>query len=209
MLPYYAARFSAVEINATFYRTPAPESVAKWAAATPPGFVFALKAPRRITHLRRLHDVGEPLERFLEAARALGPKLGPVLFQLPPTFAKETDRLAALLSALPPETMVALEFRHPSWFADDVYALLARRDAALCVADTERGTTPDVATAAWGYVRLRDVDYPDAELDAWARRLRRPGWRQAFVFFKHEEAAAGPALAARLRARLGEPAAGP
>ena len=202
MLGFYAARFSAVEINATFYRMPSETTVAAWAAATPPGFVFALKAPRRITHARRLRDVDEPLRLFVDVAHALGDKLGPLLFQLPPNFARDTDRLAGLLFALPPGLPVALEFRHPSWFADDVYALLARRDAALCIADTDEGTTPDVATASWGYVRLRDVDYTDAALDAWARRLRRPDWSRAFVFFKHEETATGPALAARLGARV-------
>ena len=203
MLGFYAARFSTVEINATFYRMPTETTLAGWAAATPSAFVFALKAPRRITHARRLRDVDEPLRLFVDAARALGNKLGPLLFQLPPNFVRDADRLAGLLRALPPALPVALEFRHPSWFADDVYALLARRDAALCIADTEAGTTPDVPTASWGYVRLRDVDYTDADLDAWVRRLRRRRWSRAFVFFKHEETAAGPALAARLCARLG------
>lgn len=202
MLPFYAERFATVEINASFYRMPNPSIVAGWAAATPTNFVFALKAPRRITHDRRLREVAEPLGLFRDAASALGHKLGPLLFQLPPNFRKDAGRLADLLLLLPPGLRCAFEFRHASWFADDVYELLRARDAALCIADTEAGTTPDVATAGWGYLRLRDVAYTDAELDAWAARILRPGWRDAFVYFKHEETAAGPELGARLQARL-------
>jgi uncharacterized protein YecE (DUF72 family) len=202
MLSYYAGRFSTVEINATFYRLPAPATVAAWAAATPAGFVFALKAPQRITHMRRLRDVDQALALFCDAARTLGAKLGPLFFQLPPTFRKDRDRLAQLLVMLPPGTRAAFEFRHGSWFADDIYDLLRARDAALCIADTEEGTTPDVATASWGYVRLRDAGYTDEELAAWAHRVTRSAWREAFVYFKHEETASGPTLAARLLTRL-------
>src|SRR5438552_16270233 len=128
--------------------------LAGWDDATPSGFVFTLKAPQRITHHRRLVDVDEPLRRFVDVATTLGPKLGPLFFQLPPNFKKDTHRLAGLLAMLPPGRRAAFEFRHDSWFADDVYALLERRDAALCIADTEQGTTPDVRTASWGYLRL-------------------------------------------------------
>jgi uncharacterized protein YecE (DUF72 family) len=201
MLAFYAERFSTVEINATFYRMPKASVLAGWRAQVPAGFVFALKAPRRITHARRLRDVAEPVQAFCEVALTLGDHLGPILFQLPPTAARDTDRLGALLAGLPPGLRVAFEFRHPSWFADEVYALLRRHDVALCVADTEDGTTPDIATAGWGYVRLRDAGYTGAALGRWAVRLRRPGWTDAFVFFKHEETGRGPALARRLQAR--------
>jgi uncharacterized protein YecE (DUF72 family) len=203
MLPYYAARFETVEINATFYRMPTPQAVSGWAAATPTGFVFTLKAPQRITHMRRLRDVDEPVRLFCDVARRLGDKLGPLFFQLPPNFKKETDRLRGVLAQIPPDLRCAFEFRHASWFADDVYDALRARDAALCVADTENGSTPDEATASWGYYRLRNVDYPDAELSVWAAALTRPGRRDVFCYFKHEEHGTGPALAARLCAALG------
>jgi uncharacterized protein YecE (DUF72 family) len=202
MLAFYADRFSTVEINATFYRTPTAALARAWAARTPDGFVFTLKAPRRITHERRLRDVDEPLRLFCDAAEALGAKRGPLLFQLPPTLAKDTDRLRDLVFRLPPLVRCAFEFRHGSWFADDVYDVLRARDAALCIADTEAGMTPDVATASWGYLRLRDAAYTDADLDTWAARVRRPEWVDAFLYFKHEETASGPALAAALLQRL-------
>lgn len=202
MLPYYAERFSTVEINASFYRMPTETIVAGWAAATPERFVFTLKAPQRITHMKRLIDVDEPVRRFCDVAAAMGPKLGPLFFQLPPNFKKETGRLADLLALLPPGRRAAFEFRHPSWFADDVYALLTTRDAALCIADTEAGTTPEVATASWGYLRLRDAEYTDADLDRWAATVTRPQWQDAFVYFKHEESGAGPMLAIRLLTRI-------
>jgi uncharacterized protein YecE (DUF72 family) len=199
MLPYYAERFATVEINATFYRMPAPKTVAGWGAATPEGFVFTLKAPQRITHMRRLRDVDEPLRLFCDAARELGAKLGPLFFQLPPNFKKDTGRLHDLLVQVPPDLRCAFEFRHHSWFADDVYEALGSRDAALCVADTEDGRTPDEITASWGYYRLRNVDYPDPELAAWVRALTRPGRADVFCYFKHEDTGTGPALAARLQ----------
>ena len=202
MLDFYAQNFSTVEINATFYRMPTEKVVAGWAAGTPPSFMFTLKAPKRITHDRRLRDVDEPLRWFCDAAGALGAKRGPFLFQLPPNFKKETGRLADLLAMLPPGQRYAFEFRNASWFADDIYALLSSRDAALCIADTEDGTTPDVATASWGYLRLRDAGYSDADLDEWMRTIRRHGWTDAFVYFKHEETGTGPALAKRLIAKM-------
>ena len=204
MLPYYAARFPTVEINATFYRMPTPKTVAGWAAATPEGFVLALKAPQRITHFARLRNVDDPLRFFCDAARTLGPKLGPLLFQLPPNFKKDTDRLAETLFQLPPDLRCAWEFRHESWLADDVYDLLRRRNAALCIADSEAASTPLVATADFGYLRLRDEGYTEDDLARWAETIERLGsrWREAFVYFKHEESGTGPAFAARLAQRL-------
>lgn len=202
MLPFYAERFGTVEINATFYRMPTPKTIAGWVEATPPDFVFSLKAPQRITHFGRLAGVEDSLGFLAETTRGLGAKLGPLLLQLPPSFRKDTGRVAGVLEQLPPDLRVAFEFRHPSWFADDVYALLRGRDAALCIVDTEEGTTADVATASWGYVRLRDRAYTEAELEVWATSLARTDWCEAFAYFKHEDSGLGPALAAQLVARL-------
>lgn len=199
MLGYYAERFTTVEINYSFYRTPTPAMVRAWVLATPASFVFTLKAPKRITHDRRLHDVAHPVALYLDAAAALGAKRGPLFFQLPPTFTKQTERLRDLLALVPGGMRCAFEFRHLSWFSDDVYDTLRAHDAALCIADTEAGATPDVATASWGYLRLRDVDYDDAQLAAWGRTMQRPEWQDSYVYFKHEETASGPRLAVRLR----------
>ena len=197
MLAYYVERFTTVEINATFYRMPKATTVEGWAAAAPDGFTYVLKAPQRITHFARLHGVEEPLRYFCDTARLLGDKLGPLLFQLPPNFKKATDRLGALLSLLPPELRVAFEFRHESWFDDEVYALLRPRNAALCIAHTEEGTTPVVATADFGYLRLRAPEYPDDDLRRWIETIERvdASWCDAFVFFKHEVGATRRALA--------------
>jgi uncharacterized protein YecE (DUF72 family) len=200
MLPYYSARFGTVEINATFYRMPTAKTLAGWDAATPAGFVLALKAPQRITHFARLRGVDEPLRLFCDVARTLGPKLGPLLFQLPPNFKKDTDRLAETLFLLPPDLRCAFEFRHESWLGDDVYDLLRRRNAALCIAESETVSTPVVATADFGYLRLRDEGYGDADLARWAETIRGHGdsWGETFVYFKHEESGTGPAFARRL-----------
>jgi len=207
MLPYYAERFSTVEINYTFYRMPNAKTIATWNAETPAGFVFTLKASRKITHDARLKDVDENLAYFLDTAAALGPKLGPILFQLPPYFRKSADhltRLEAVLARLPAGLRAAFEFRHASWFGDDVYALLKHRNAALCIADNEDDTTPVVATADFGYFRLRDEGYGSEDLRTWAETVRRlgTGWRDAFIYFKHEESGTGPALAQEFRSLL-------
>jgi uncharacterized protein YecE (DUF72 family) len=206
MLSYYAGRFGTVELNNTFYRMPTPKTVAGWNEETPAGFVFALKAPRRITHQARLRDVAEPVRVFVETAQALGEKLGPLLFQLPPNFRKDPGRLDDCLGLVPGGVRLAFEFRHDSWFDEEVYGILRTRNAALCLADTEAGTTPLVATADFGYLRLRDREYSRAELAGWAAAARRAEWRDAFVYFKHEESGAGPALAREL-VRLLEPEA--
>ena len=166
--------------------------------------MLALKAPQRITHFARLRNVDDPLRFFCDAARTLGPKLGPLLFQLPPNFKKDTDRLAETLFQLPPDLRCAWEFRHESWLADDVYDLLGRRNAALCIADSEAASTPLVATADFGYLRLRDEGYTEDDLARWAETIERLGgrWGEAFVYFKHEESGTGPAFAARLARRL-------
>jgi uncharacterized protein YecE (DUF72 family) len=204
MLPYYAERFSTVEINYTFYRMPNAKTVAGWVAETPPGFSFTLKAPQRITHFARLRDIGDPLRYFLDTAAGLGPKLGTVLFQLPPNFKKDLDRLGGLLDLLPAGLRCAFEFRHESWLDASVYARLRAASAALCVADTEDATTPLETTADWGYLRLRDQGYTEADLAEWAGKIRalESTWRDTFVYFKHEEAGTGPAFARQLEALL-------
>jgi uncharacterized protein YecE (DUF72 family) len=202
MLSYYAERLDAVEINNTFYRMPAPDLLAKWAAETPPTFRFALKSPRRITHERKLADVTDSLTRLSEAAGTLGDRLGPVLFQLPPFFKKDLPRLSDFVAQLPPGLRAAVEFRHESWFSADVYEVLRSRDAALCLAESEDLATPVEETASWGYLRLRRQDYDDAALGVWAERVRARGWQTAYVFFKHEDEGQGPKLAARFRELL-------
>jgi uncharacterized protein YecE (DUF72 family) len=208
MLAYYVERFTTVEINATFYRMPSAKTVEGWGAAAPAGFTYVLKAPQRITHFGRLLDVDEPLRYFCDAARTLGDRLGPLLFQLPPNFKKAADRLGKLLAIMPDGFRVAFEFRHESWFDDEVYALLRSRNAALCIADTEEDTTPVVATADFGYLRLRAVEYSDDDLKNWIATIDQVGggWRDAYVFFKHEDSGSGPALARRFLALRGVPA---
>jgi uncharacterized protein YecE (DUF72 family) len=202
MLGYYAQRFSTVEVNNTFYRMPTAKAVEGWAATVPPRFTFVLKAPQRITHFARLRDVDDPVRVFCDTARILADRLGPLLFQLPPNFKVDTGRLADLLALLPPDVRAAFEFRNATWFTNEVYARLAARNAALCVADNDDGATPAVATADWGYLRLRATGYGDDDLRDWLGTMRRIGerWRDAFVFFKHEDAGTGPALGRRLLA---------
>lgn len=202
MLGYYAERFTTVEVNASFYRMPTSKVVAGWASAVPPHFTFALKAPQRITHFARLRDVDDTVRAFCDVARGLGERLGPLLFQLPPSFRKDTDRLGDILYIVPPDVRMAWEFRHASWFADDVYERLRARNAALAIVEDEEATTPIVATADWGYLRLRAVDYTTEQLTAWIARIETvgAGWRDAFVFFKHDERAPGLATAFQQRA---------
>jgi uncharacterized protein YecE (DUF72 family) len=201
-LEYYASRLGTVEINYTFYRMPTAKVVAGWDAVTPPGFSFVLKAPQRITHIARLKNVDDTLRFFLETARTLGPKLGPILFQLPPNFKKDTERLGDVLTLFPADLRCAWEFRHASWFDADVYELLRTGNAALCVADTDEGTTPLEATADFGYVRLRDEGYKKKDLEDWVTKLKGlgGGWADAYVFFKHEGKGEGPKLAAKFAA---------
>jgi uncharacterized protein YecE (DUF72 family) len=206
MLPYYAQHLSTVEINYTFYRMPNAKTVAGWAQAVPDGFTFVLKAPQRITHIGRLKDVDDPLRYFTETIRPLGPKLGPVLVQLPPNFKQDLARLKDFLTLFPADLLCAWEFRHPSWFSDDTYEALRTANAALCIADTEAGHTPLEATADFGYFRLRDEGYTKKQLEQWAAHVRElgTGWGRAFVFFKHEEAGLGPKLAGKFAALLGQ-----
>ena len=201
MLPWYAERLPTVEINNTFYRTPKTSVLEAWAAATPPGFRFAIKASRRITHIARLktETVGEPLGWLYENLAALGPKRGSVLFQLPPNFRKDLPRLVAFLQMLPGDHGASFEFRNETWFDDDVYDALKGAGAALCVSEREDNAPPPlVETAPWGYVRLRLENYDDDELRMWATRLEATSWREINVYFMHEPTA--PAYAKALMA---------
>ncbi|HEX9049687.1 MAG TPA: DUF72 domain-containing protein [Anaeromyxobacter sp.] len=202
MLAAYAARLPVVEINATFYRMPQATTLAGWRARVPPGFVFALKGPQRITHVKRLAGAGEDVAFFHSVAAELGPALGPILWQLPPSLKKDLPRLRDFLALLPRGGRAAFEFRHASWHDDDVLAALSDAGAALCVADDGDRSTPVVATAGFGYLRLRRPDYDDAALARWARTVLAQRWDDAFVFFKHEDEARGPAYALRFRALL-------
>ncbi len=200
-LEYYAQQLGTVEINYSFYRTPSAKTIAGWDAATPATFTFVLKAPQRITHFARLRNIDEPLRYFCDIVRKLNAKLGSVLFQLPPNFTKDIERLGGLLTQFPSDVRAACEFRHASWWSDDVYELLRSTNTALCIADTEEGTTPLVATANFGYVRLRDEGYSTEELQEWKHKVQDLGqsWTDAYIFFKHEEKGIGPKLAAEFQ----------
>src|SRR5215831_15281341 len=202
MLSYYAERLPAVEINNTFYRMPKPALLESWAAEVSPEFRFVLKASQRITHFKRLKETGAEVDYFFGVASTLGERLGPVLVQLPPNLKKDLPRLEAFLATLPASARPAFEFRHASWFEDDVFAALRSKGAALCVAEDEELATPLVATAAWGYLRLRRQDYDDAAVSEWAGKIRAQTWEEAYAFFKHEDAGSGPRLAAALAERF-------
>ena len=198
MLRFYGERFRTVEINNTFYRMPKASVLEAWAAEVPAGFKFVLKASQRITHIQRLKDAGDSVAYLLKVAGALGDKLGPWLFQLPPFLKKDVARLSDFLAHLPKHPRSAFEFRHQSWFDEEVFALLRQQQAVLCIAEAETDLEiPFVSTADWGYLRLRRPDYGDTELKEWARRLQQSGWNDAYVFFKHEEAGKGPRMAKR------------
>jgi len=201
MLSYYAGQLPAVEINNTFYRMPKADMLERWAEAVPDTFRFALKAPQRITHRKRLNNTREEVSYFFETLSVLRDRLGPALFQLPPNAKANVERLREFLGTLPQGCKVAFEFRHPSWFETEVLDALRDGGAALCIAESEDEdkTAPVEATAGWGYLRLRRDDYDDAALEAWARRVRAQSWDEAYVFLKHEDAGTGPRLAARLR----------
>jgi uncharacterized protein YecE (DUF72 family) len=206
-LRFYSERLPTVEINNTFYRMPTAKLVGGWASEVPESFTFSLKAPQRITHIARLKDAAETTAAFFRVAGELGPRLGPVLFQLPPFLRKDMPRLVAFLestAALVPKPKIALEFRHPSWFDEEVFAALRESRAALCVAEGESLESPLVATADWGYIRLRRDAYPDELVASWAAKIRSQAWREAFVYLKHDEGDA-PSVALRLIEALTNP----
>src|SRR5438045_6102304 len=173
MLPYYAARFPTVEINYTFYRMPNEKLVTGWAAQTPSPFKLTLKAPRRITHDNRLKDCAELVATLCRVAGVLGEKLGALLFQLPPNLKKDLTLFDRFLLDLPPKVCAAFEFRHVSWLDDEVFERLARRNLALCIADSEKLSTPVRVTADYAYFRLRDEGYTTADIKGWAETITR------------------------------------
>jgi uncharacterized protein YecE (DUF72 family) len=207
MLGFYASRFPTVEVNNSFYRIPSEKALAGWLEQVPPDFRFVLKASRRITHNSRLADEDGSLEYFLRAVNPLGERLGPTLFQLPPTFKKDSERLRGFLARLPQRRIAALEFRHASWFDDEVYDLLRSHDVPLVAVDedeTEGKGAPLVPTASWGYFRLRRTTYDANALEDWANRIQREQWKEAYVFLKHEDGSPrGPGAAEDLRRILG------
>ena len=204
MLPYYAERFSTVEINYTFYRAPNEKILDGWNRATPDRFKLTLKAPKRITHDARLRNCADPLRQFLETSSTLGPKLGALLFQLPPNLKKDLALFDAFLDVFPPRVCAAFEFRHVSWLDEEVYERLRARNMALCVADSEKLSTPVTLTADYAYFRLRDEGYSPADVDRWADVIaaKTQACRDVFVYFKHEESGKGPEFARLLIERL-------
>ena len=196
MLAYYAERFRTVEINYTFYRMPTPTLLAGWAEGTPDDFTFTLKAPRRITHDAKLQRCEDLLQTFCRTATTLGPKLAVLLFQLPPTFKKDPVVLRAFAELLPEGTRAAFEFRHASWLDQETFEILRGRNLALCIADSEKMSTPVEVTADYAYFRLRDEGYQPADLQRWAATIASlEGATRAYVYFKHEEQGKGPEFA--------------
>ena len=206
MLPYYASKFRTVEINYTFYRMPTSKIVAGWAAQVPADFRFTLKAPKRITHDKRLRaaEVADSLRMFVSVAGELGPQLASLLFQLPPNFKKDLVLLNEFLSLLPPKATAAFEFRHASWLDDEVFAALTARNLALCIADSEARQTPAIATADYAYLRLRDEGYGDADVARWTETAKQLAatCSDVFVYFKHEDEGKGAQFAQQMMGLL-------
>ena len=201
MLTFYSTKLPAVEINNTFYRLPKREQLETWAQQVPPDFRFAIKASQKITHMRRLKNADDETGYLMDAVGVLEKKLGVVFFQLPPNFKKDVERLAAFLALLPENIPLAWEFRHESWFSDDVYEVLRARDASLCLADADDELeVPLVSTASWGYLRLRRPAYTAEELATWHKWMHDQKWKDAYVFFKHEDAGIGAKLATQFLA---------
>jgi uncharacterized protein YecE (DUF72 family) len=199
MLGFYSTTFRSVEINNSFYKLPTTANVESWASQVPADFRFVLKAPQDITHRKRLVDAEKPLAAFLDVAGVLKKGLGPLFFQLPPNLKKNVSVLTAFLKLLPDHFRVAFEFRHQSWFDDEVFELLRDRKVALCVADAEDDLeVPFAATADWGYLRLRRPEYSKAELKKWAKQIQAQKWQDCFVFFRHEDEGKGPEMTSQL-----------
>jgi uncharacterized protein YecE (DUF72 family) len=196
MLSYYAEQFSTTEINYTFHRIPNPKTIENWFVSTPESFQFGLKAPQKITHWSKLRDA-ETLNYFLGVVSDLRPKLGPILFQLPPTLKMDRALLADFLANLPKNFQAAFEFRHPTWFGDEIFSLLQEHNVALCIAESSEFAAPRMVTANHGYLRLRREDYVDADIQRWADYVgsQTDRWNTVFVYFKHEESGIGPRLA--------------
>ena len=198
MLGYYATRLPTVEINNTFYRMPTPAVIEGWRAQVPASFSFAIKAPRRVSHLKRLRDSADDARVLLTALAELGTSFGSLLVQLPPHAKIDAPALEAFLGYLPPTCKTAFEFRNPTWIAPPVLELLRGHNAALVQSESDDDFEPLPWTANWAYLRLRKVAYTERELTTWLERLEDAGVGEAQVIFKHEDAATGPKLALQL-----------
>ena len=198
-LRYYGEHFRAVEINNSFYRIPKPEVLKAWAAEVPSEFRFVLKASQRLTHFKRLKDCAEILDYFISVATTLEQRLGPIFFQLPPNLKRDIPRLRDFLALIPDGIRTVFEFRNQSWFDDETYTTLRERNAALCIAEADNGLdVPVTPTADFGYLRLRLPDYSAAALKSWLKKVRDQSWKDAFIFFMHEDEGNGPRLAKQL-----------
>ena len=203
MLGYYAERFSTVEINYTFRQIPSETTIESWAGQVPEDFQFVCKAPQAITHHRKLQGAEEQTAQFIEALSGLKKRQGPVLFQLPPNFKKDLQRLESFLKSIK-RKRAAFEFRHQSWFEEDVFNCLRAHKCGLCISDGDEYPVSDlIRTTDWGYVRLRREDYSDQELKTWIKKFKTQDWNDMYVFFRHEDVGTGPRLAARLLKLLG------
>ena len=197
-LGYYSSRFGGLEVNASFYRKPTVETAQAWCAQVPASFRFVLMGWQRVTHQKRLRDCAELVTAFAAPVRALGDRMGPVLWQLPPNLKKDAKLLRDFLAILPKDLRAAFEFRHDSWNDDEIHTILAASGAALCAADTDEkpAQRPVVRTAPFGYFRLRSTEYDEAALVRWADEVWQAGFTSdVYVFFKHEDEACGPAFA--------------
>lgn len=194
MLGYYAGKFPTVEINNTFYRLPKQNVLEDWASQVPGEFTFAIKASQRITHHARLkEESADTLDFLLRNTAVLGDRLGPILFQLPPNLKKDVARFRGFLGLLPTDRKYVFEFRHESWFDDEIYDAMRERDIAMCIIEQDEFKCPMISTASWGYLRLHRLDYGDAALGEWAKCVNAQGWKEVYVFFKHDEGAgSGP-----------------
>ena len=196
MLEYYSSKLGVVEINNTFYRMPKKEVVEKWGSETPDGFLFSIKASRKITHIKRLKDAGDETGYLLNNIQILGPKLGALLFQFPPYFKKDAKRLNDFLKTLPPGIPAVFEFRDDSWYDDEISGLLSGGNFIFCFSDVDEKETPAIInTSDWGYLRLRRQEYSANDLKGWADRINAQSWKKALVFFKHEGGGIGPKIA--------------
>ncbi len=200
MLHFYAGRLNTVEINNTFYHMPRESVLASWAEQVPPDFVFALKAPQVITHIKQLRKVFEETEYLFRALSVLDGKLGPVLFQFPRSFRADRQALADFLPLIPGTASCAFDFRSPTWLEEGIPDLLREKGCSWCIEDTDENPVKEIiSTATRGYLRLRRSDYTDADLSEWAERVLSQTWERAFVFFKHEDDANGPEMAVRFQ----------
>lgn len=196
MLRYYAERLTAVEINNTFYRFPKPNVLENWMDQVPEHFRFSLKASRKITHFKRLKDTSDEVSFLFDNIALLGYQLGVILFQLPPYLKKDLARLDKFIEYLPDNAPAAFEFRHESWYDDEIYETLRKKDYALVVSDTDDDPKKEIiSTASWGYLRLRRTKYSKNGLKNWEKLISSQDWERAFVFFKHEDKGTGPKVA--------------